>query len=314
MDAFAAFLDGPRARSAFLLKSVMSPPWSVRVEDRAPLAVVAVTRGEAWTVPAVGEPVGMGEGDVAVIRRPEPYLFADAPTTPAQAIIHSGSRCTTLDGHDLAMPMGLGVRTWGNDPDGTTVALIGTYEQVGETGKALLDSLPEMLVVRAGDWDSPLLVLLEAEITRAEPGQAAVLDRLLDLVLVAAVRAWFAADPNRTPGWFRAQADPVVGRVMNLIHDHPEQPWTVAKLAAEAGASRAWLARRFRELVGAPPMEYLTEIRMSLAADLLTEPGATVTSVSRRVGYSTPYSFSAAFKRLRGTSPSRQRVSVTPAR
>jgi AraC-like DNA-binding protein len=312
VDAFSAFLDGPRAKSAFLLKAVMSPPWSIRVEDRAPLTVIAVARGEAWTVDATGVEFHLREGDVAVVREPEPYLFADSPATPPQAIIHPGQRCTTIDGHDLAIPMGLGVRTWGNDPDGDTVTLVGTYEQVGESGRMLLDALPPMLALAADEWDSPLVGLLEAEITRADAGQSAVLDRLLDLVLVAAVRAWFAGDDRRTPGWYRAQSDPVVGRVMNLIHDHPEQPWSVASLAAEAGASRAWLARRFHELVGRPPMEYLTEVRLSLAADLLVEPGVTVASVSARVGYATPYSFSAAFKRVRGVNPSSLRGQGTP--
>jgi AraC-like DNA-binding protein len=244
---------------------------------------------------------------VGIVRESEPYLFADSPATP-QVIIHPGQHCTTVDGHDLAIPMGLGVRTWGNDPDGATVALIGTYEQVGESGRMLLDALPPMLALAADEWDSPLVGLLEAEITRAVAGQSAVLDRLLDLVLVAAVRAWFATDDRRTPGWYRAQSDPVVGKAISLIHDHPERPWTVASLAAEAGASRAWLARRFHELVGRPPMEYLTEIRLSLAADLLAQPGSTVASVSQRVGYATPYSFSAAFKRVRGVSPAHHRT------
>ncbi len=308
VDAFSAFLDGPRAKSAFLLKAALSPPWSIRVEDRAPLTVIAIARGDAWTVDAQGTPFHLREGDVGIVREAEPYLFADSPNTPPQVIIHPGQHCTTIDGHDLAIPMGLGVRTWGNDPDGDTVALIGTYEQVGESGRMLLDALPPMLALAANEWDSPLVGLLEAEITRADAGQSAVLDRLLDLVLVAAVRAWFATDDRRTPGWYRAQSDPVVGRVMSLIHDHPERPWTVASLAGEAGASRAWLARRFHELVGRPPMEYLTEVRLSLAVDLLAEPGSTVASVSQRVGYATPYSFSAAFKRVRGVSPTHHRA------
>jgi AraC-like DNA-binding protein len=304
MDAFSAFLDGPRARSAFLLKAVMSPPWSIRVADRAPLTVIAIARGEAWTVDAQGAEFLLREGDVAVVREPEPYLFADSPDTTPQAIIHPGQRCTSVDGHDLAIPMGLGVRTWGNDPEGDTVALIGTYEQVGESGRMLLAALPPMLALAADQWDSPLVGLLEAEITRADAGQSAVLDRLLDLLLVAAVRSWFAADDRRSPGWYRAQSDPVVGRVLNLIHDQPEQPWSVASLAAEAGVSRAWLARRFHQLVGKPPMAYLTDVRLSLAADLLAERGVTVASVATRVGYATPYSFSAAFKRVRGVNPS----------
>ena len=81
MDPLAALLDGPRAHRAFLLRSVLTPPWSLRVEDRAPLTLVAMVRGEAWIVPDDGNAVHLGEGDVAIARGPDPYLVADHPGT-----------------------------------------------------------------------------------------------------------------------------------------------------------------------------------------------------------------------------------------
>lgn len=65
--------------------------------------------------------------------------------------------------------------------------------------RRLLDALPALLVLRAGDWDSPLVALLGDEVVREEPGQEAVLDRLLDLLLVAALRAWFSRPEAEAP-------------------------------------------------------------------------------------------------------------------
>src|SRR4051794_5535339 len=128
MDAVAGLLDGPRARGAFLLCSSMDPPWALSIEDEAPLTVVAIVRGDAWVRPAGGEPVALSRGDVAVIRGPEPYLVADDPATPPQAVIGPGQRCTTVGGAELAEQWSRGVRTWGNSADGATVMLTGTYQ------------------------------------------------------------------------------------------------------------------------------------------------------------------------------------------
>jgi AraC-like DNA-binding protein len=92
-----------------------------------------------------------------------------------------------------------------------------------------------------------------------------------------------------------------------MLHNNPAEPWTVAGLAAEIGISRAALARRFTDLVGEPPMSYLTGWRLDLAADLLREPDATVGAVARQVGYGSPFALSAAFKRVRGVSPREHR-------
>ncbi|MGC4878422.1 AraC family transcriptional regulator [Micromonospora sp. DT43] len=309
MDPLTGLLDGPRARGAFLLRSVFDPPYALRIEDRAPLTVVALVRGSAWLVPDDAPAATLRPGDVAVLRGPDGYLVADDPGTPAQVVIHPGQRCTTLRGEPLTESMALGVRTWGTGPHGSTVLLTGTYQLPGAVSRRLLGALPPLLVVPADEGRGPLVPLLAQEVTRDAPGQAAVLDRLLDLLLIDALRTWFGR-PDAAPGWYRAAGDPVVGPALRLLEDDPARGWTVAALAAEVGVSRAVLARRFTELVGEPPMAYLTGWRLALAADLLREPDATLGAVARRVGYASPYALSTAFRRVRGISPREHRIGV----
>lgn len=95
-----------------------------------------------------------------------------------------------------------------------------------------------------------------------------------------------------------------------MLQNAPAHPWTVATLAAEIGISRAALARRFTELVGEPPIAFLTDWRLAMAADLLREPGATIGSVADQVGYGSPFALSAAFKRVRGVSPQAYRAAT----
>ncbi|MFF0470501.1 AraC family transcriptional regulator [Micromonospora zamorensis] len=310
MDAVASLLNGPRAQGAFLLRSVLTPPWSMRIEDQAPLTLVAMVQGDAWVLADETAAVRLGPGDLAIIRGPDPYTVADDPTTAPQVIIHPGQLCTTPDGQELPEMMELGVRTWGNSPDGPTMLLTGTYTMRGEVSQRLLSALPPLLVVAGHSWDSPLVPLLAAEIVKDDPGQEAVLDRLLDLLLIAALREWFARPAAKAPGWYRAHSDPIVGRALQMLHNNPAQPWTVASLAARTGVSRAALARRFTALVGEPPMSYLTEWRLALAADLLREPGATVGAVARHVGYGSSFALSTAFKRIRGVSPREHRLAA----
>jgi AraC-like DNA-binding protein len=313
MDAVAGLLDGPRARGAFLLRSQLEPPWSMRIADEAPLCLIAVTRGEAWLLPEQGDAQRLRPGDVAVIRGPDAYVLADDPATEPQVVILPGQQCVTPDGQEVPLMAYMGVRTWGNSPVGSTVMLNGTYELEGEVSRRLLGALPPLIVLSNDSWESPLLGLLAEEIVKDEPGQEAVLDRLLDLLLIAVLRAWFARPDAQAPGWYRAYSDPVVGKALGLIHNDPAHPWTVAELAAEAGVSRAALARRFNELVGEPPVTFLTDWRLSLAADLLLEPGATIGSVAYQVGYATPFALSTAFKRVRGISPQQHKLAARPA-
>jgi AraC-like DNA-binding protein len=131
---------------------------------------------------------------------------------------------------------------------------------------------------------------------------------LLDLLLIAVLRAWFPRPDGHAPGWYRAHADPVVGHALRLMHHNPAHPWTLAELAREVGISRAALARRFHKLVGEPPMTFLAGWRIALAGDLLLEPGATLASVAHQVGYGSAFALSSAFKRVRGMSPQQYRA------
>lgn len=285
----------------------------MEIADEAPLCLIAITRGEAWMLPQHGEAVLLRPGDVAVVRGPDSYVLADDPATPPQVVIRPGQRCETPDGRSVELMSFMGVRTWGNSPTGSTVMLNGTYELESEVSRRLLGALPPVLVLSGDAWESPLLGLLAEEIVKDDPGQEAVLDRLLDLLLIAVLRAWFARPDSEAPAWYRAYSDPVVGKALRLIHDDPAHAWTVAELADEAGVSRAAFARRFNELVGEPPMKFLTDWRLSLAADLLLEPEATVGSVAYQVGYGSPFALSTAFKRVRGVSPQQYKLAAVAA-
>ncbi|MFI5891707.1 AraC family transcriptional regulator [Actinoplanes sp. NPDC051513] len=306
MDALTGLLDGPRARGAFLLRSILDPPWSLRIQDGSPLSLITLLRGDAWIVRGAAGTVHIGAGDVAIVNGTEPYVVADSPGTAPQIVIHPGQRCESVDGTEMTMT-GQGVRTWGAAPDGGTVMISGTYQMHSEVSRRLLDALPGVLIRPVGSGDNALIDLLVREMGSTEPAQDLVLDRLLDLVLVSTLRTWLAAPSPDTPGWPRAQGDPVVGPALRLIHDDPAYAWTVALLATRAGVSRASLARRFAEVVGEPPMAYLTGWRLTLAADLLRQSEATIEAVARRVGYGSAFALSAAFKRERGVSPQEYR-------
>ena len=305
MDGLEHLLSGPRARQAFLLRMVMEAPWGVRIEDDPALTLCTVARGSTWITGELGEPLQLHAGDVAVIRGGPIYTVADDPGTTPKVTILKGNICVDPDGELLAQRMALGVRTWGNSHDGSDVLLVGTWGAETEAGRPLLAALPPLLVRRRADWDSTLVDLLATEIMREEPGQEVVLDRLLDLVLVSVVRSWLAREEQVTRGL--ATADPTVGEALRLMHHHPEHGWTIATLAHEVGVSRASLARRFGDLVGEPPMTYLTHWRLSLAADLLVATDDAIDTVARRVGYGSGFALSAAFKRVRGVSPQQHR-------
>lgn len=307
MDALAGLLEGPHARGAFVIRACFDPPWAVRVADRAPLTVMLMVRGDAWITPDSGERVRLRAGDLAIARGPAPYTCADDPGTPPQALILPGGECHCPDGTSLQGSMDLGVRTWGDRVDGATVMLIGTYPVLGEIGGRLPAALPPLLTLGADVWECPLTPFLAQEIVRDEPGQEVVLDRLLDLLVIAALRAWFARPDAAAPAWYRALADPVVGRALRLLQDEPAHPWTVASLAARTGVSRAALARRFTDLVGEPPMSYLTGRRLALASDLLRDTDDTLAAIARKVGYGSSFALSTAFKRVYGVSPQAHR-------
>ncbi|HWS52081.1 MAG TPA: AraC family transcriptional regulator [Microbacterium sp.] len=300
MDGMTAILDSARANGAFVLRSMLAPPWAMRIEDDAPLTLLAPSRGDAWVVLDDRPPVRLQPGDVALVRGPDlRYTVADPPSTPPQVRIDPLQHPHPVGDEVMAM---FGERSWGNDAAGTTVLFSGTYQVRGELSDSLLRVLPPLAVVERCTATQHLMQMLEAEIEGTDPGQDTVLDRLLDLLLIATLRTWFGRT-ERAPGWFSAYGDPIVGAVLRLMHGDPAHSWTLAELARRSGTSRAALARRFTDLVGQPPMTYLTDWRLKLTADLLRDGELTVGSIAARVGYSTPFALSAAFRRERGISP-----------
>jgi AraC-like DNA-binding protein len=310
MDALAGMLDGVHADGALFGRTVLSPPWSVRFEDRTPLTLVIMLRGDGHILPGGGDPVALAAGDVAIVVGTDPFSIADDPIAPAPPlyVVSGPDEYTAADGEPLCDDLKLGVRTCGERLDGPTMLLTGSYHVRGHISQRLLSVLPRVVVVPEEGDLRPLMTLTEAEIERDVPGQQAVLDRLLDLLLLTALREWFNRREACQPAWYRALGDPIVGRALRLMHAEPARRWTVAALAGETGVSRATLARRFAELVGEPPMTYLTGWRLSLAADLLHRTDAKVDAIARQVGYESGFGLSVAFKRVYGTRPSEHRA------
>lgn len=308
MENLAGILDGPRARGAFTLRMVMDGDWALRIATESPLTLLAGIEGEAWLEFEGEASVRIGPGDIAITRGPDHYTLASSLSIEPDVIIYPGQRCCDTDGNSVEAKMMHGVRTWGNNPNGTSVMLVGAYEQLSDISDRLLRALPPLLTLSKTEWDSPLVTLLAAEVIKDDPGQAAVLDRLLDLLLTAVLKSWFALQNAQQPGAWRSQGDPIIERALRCMHDDPAHPWTMETLAKQAGASRASLARRFQELVGEPPMTFLKNWRLALAADLLCQPGETVGTVAEKIGYNSPYAFSTAFKRVRGISPKDHRL------
>lgn len=320
MDALAGLLNDVRANGALFGQSVMRPPWSVRFSDGAALTMLVMVQGQAWVHPDAGggdgsgDPVRIRVGDVAIVVGEEPFSIADSPdrSLPARYFVREPGQCVSDEGTVVQADLKLGVRTCDEPGDGSAVVLTGSYHVDGPVPARLLGALPRLVVVReeAAEWSSgsgelcPLMGVTFAELARDKPGQQAVLDRLLDLLLLTTLREWFDHPETEAPSWYEALSDPIVGPALRLIHSAPEQPWTVAALADQVAVSRATLARRFTELVGEPPMVYLRSWRLSVAADLLQRTDATVDAVARQVGYVNGYSLSVAFKRALGTRPS----------
>lgn len=313
MDAISALLDKVRAHSAVFTRSLLDPPWSLRFVDGAPIRLLTMLSGRAWISTGTGEPHLLGAGDVALLAGGGPVTVADTPVTggaPPTVTVHSDDLCVGADGTPLGEDRRLDHYSWGTTPDARDAVLSCAYEVTGEIARRVLSELPALVVLGCEDEEEecPEVALVLAELRRRRaPGRQVVLDRLLDLLLVSTLREWFARDGTPVPGWYRALDDPVVSEALRLIHEEPARPWTVGELARRSGASRAAFARRFGQVVGEPPMAYLTGWRLALAADLLRESGETVGAIARRVGYADASALSVAFKRAHAVRPTAHR-------
>jgi AraC-like DNA-binding protein len=178
----------------------------------------------------------------------------------------------------------------------------------------LLATLPRMIHMR-GTPDGALArfsAQAAEEAVARRSGGALVLTRLSELMFIEVVRRHVDSLPDDRSGWLAGLRDPSVGRALALLHAEPARAWTLPELANEAAVSRSVLAERFASFVGQPPMQYLAQWRMQLAANLLAETNAKVSDVALRVGYDSEAAFSRAFKKSVGVPPAEWRRKRSP--
>ncbi|WP_327040893.1 AraC family transcriptional regulator [Micromonospora ureilytica] len=298
MDPFDNLLRGLHADGAAFGRSVLTPPWALRFTDGAPLTLCVPMRGEGWiSHPESDKPRLVRVGEAATVRGPAPFVFSAEP----RSSFEPGELRDVRRGQTgVVDPVGA-------EHTDRLVLLVGVYHVRRRVPQRLLGALPPVLVVPEDQDCAALRDYLDAQLDAGRPGRQVVLDRLLDWLLVCTVRDWFDQPEAEAPGWYRALSDDTVGPVLRAMHDAPGRQWTLANLAAQAGVSRSTLAKRFTALVGEPPLTYLTDWRMTVAADMLAESTATVAAVARHLGYADAFGFSAAFKRVHGMSPSGHR-------
>jgi AraC-like DNA-binding protein len=171
----------------------------------------------------------------------------------------------------------------------------------------LLATLPRTIHVRRQAAEGGVigqfikLAVSESEARRA--GGEAVLARLSELLFVEVVRHYLSTLPPEHSGWLAGLRDEHVGRALGRLHQRPEHPWSLEELAREVGVSRSVLAERFAHFVGVPPMQYLAQWRMQLAATLLSGSATGLAELAQRVGYGSEAALSRAFKRWVGVAP-----------
>lgn len=282
-------------------RTVAEPPWGLRLAGTIQLSLHTVVRGRGWLWFDADDPrrtVELVPGEVTLVRGGTDHYIGHEPGTDCLEPEEFRARHATAGE---------------SDAPGATVFLCGAYRFSGDIGNGLLKALPRVLTLQAavGDPLRDVIALLSHEFANPEPGRPTVLDRLLDVLLVLAIRSDFRRSPN-APRWYRASADPRLGAALQAMHEDAGHPWSVPELAAVSGLSRAAFARTFREALGQTPMRYLTDWRMALARDHLRTGELGMAGIARSVGYSSPYAFAAAFRRHHGEPPGawRQRESM----
>ncbi|MGW7315101.1 AraC family transcriptional regulator [Streptomyces sp. NPDC054854] len=262
-----------------------------------------VLRGSCWLLPPNAEPIRLGTGDVVFLPHGSGHTLADSLEG-----LGAAPACDPEDHEPYDTYASDSVDRTGEGGQ-VTVVLCGAYRLDPSRTHPLLLTLPDLIHLPArSDRDPGLraaVELLAAELRNPRLGTDAAVPALLDTLLLYILRIWFAERPARaaTTGWAAALNDPPVTAALHAIHRDPAAPWTVARLAAEAGLSRAAFARRFATLVGQPPLGYLTWWRMTTAARLLRTSDAPLRSLAGQVGYTSEFAFANAFKRAHGTAP-----------
>ena len=321
IDVLSEVLSAVRLTGSVFFDVTAVAPWVAEAPPSAQIADAVkpgahhaieyhvITRGSCW-ISIVGgapfEPVRLEEGDIAVVAHGEPHVVSSAPGMRADLDTSPYSR----QRHDSDLPFKL--RTGG---DGASEAhlMCGFFTCDVRPFNPLLNALPRFMRIGRGA-SAPTDALLEhflrlasGESADKRAGAQSVLNKLSELLFIEAIRTYMDQLSSASTGWLSGLRDPLVGRVLALLHGEPARPWTLDEIAAAAGASRSALVDRFTQLTGYPPIQYLTRWRMQLAARRLGDKGVKVAAVAQEVGYESEAAFSRAFKKFSGQSPTEWR-------
>lgn len=300
-DPLTSVLSTLRLSGALYCCSELSAPWGIRFGARECAAFHVVDRGSCWLRLPGETPLALRGGDLVMLPHGDEHVLSDSPTGPAKDV----------DFRDHPGVCGPLVR-WGGG--GAKTVLVCGELQVDEVEMHPLRAhLPRLMHLRGDEgagsgWLEGTLKLLATEASAARPGAYAVVTRLIDVLFVQAIRAWLEQQQGLGRGWVAGLKDPPVAAALALMHSEPAAEWTVATLAARVGLSRSVFAERFTQVVGEPPLSYLTRWRMHLSASLLKRnPALSVAQVAERVGYDSEAAFNRAFKRTVGRTPGQVR-------
>ncbi len=296
MDVLGDVLAMTRIGSTVICAIDLVAPWGVRVEPESQVSFIIVRRGTCWlTSKTMAEPVELIQGDVVLLMPGGSHTMTSprgAAIRPRDEIL--AERVIDPGRVDLA--------------DGSVTAIYhGIYHFDHDGPHPLLSLLPSVLHIPADEVQTddalrPAIQILLGELGRNAPGTDTAISRMQDALFVFVVRKWLERG-TESRGWLRGLSDDSIGKAIAEMHAAPEKPWKVESLAAAVSMSRAAFAKRFKELVGEPPMAYLTRWRMDSAARLLRESDWSIARIAARVGYEGETSFSRAFRRHRQVAP-----------
>ena len=309
-DAITEVLKSVSFNSVLFFQSKLQAPWAFGIAGRDMTSFHIVTRGRCWLrAGSDANAVKLVSGDLVILTHGDEHFIGDDPKT-------------SPTGLDLLEAKQLVDKTsaFRSGRKGAITELVCGCFLFGDAKlNPLLSTIPPVIYIkgygrRPVPWLQTTLEFIANEAKTNRPGAESVITRLSDILFVQAVRTFFTTKEGQRMGWLRALKDPGVGRAMNLIHRQAESPWTVQSLGAQVGMSRSVFADRFRSLVGESPLHYRARWRLNKAATLLKTTSVKLAEVAERVGYESEFTFSRAFKRATGVSPSVFRKSATKFR
>jgi len=257
-----------------------------------------VTAGACWGGIVGEEPVRLLAGDVIVFPHGDTHVMSSAPGMRGNPDPHLYHRT------EIQRPVAIRQRTGSAAHAEVICGFLGCDAR---PFNPLLETLPRTIHVRPQPGDQGVIGLFVrlalAESAARRSGGESVLAHLSELLFIEVVRRHLASLPPEQRGWLSGLRDPQIGRALGKLHDRPAHPWSLEELAAAVGMSRSMLAERFAHFVGVPPMQYLAQWRMQLAATLLASTALGLAELAPRVGYGSEAALSRAFKRWVGVAP-----------